>query len=169
LTSALPDARHQVTSYADVGCGSGDAVRSVTHGLRERGFQLRSAKGFDVSPHVARLAAEGGVEFANVDFAAAGGYRSRDAVHVVEHADPIGFIRALPGAARFWAARAARQSLNAAARDLFRGKVTDPASGVSRRRGGAQPSGVRGLRVVDYTYTLGFQAPSGRATAPRGS
>lgn len=169
LTSALPNAGRYVASYADVGCGSGDAVRSVAQGLRERGYQLQSVKGYDVSPHVARLAVDGNVQFANVDFAAAGEFTDLVTLFdVVEHVpDPIEFIRSVASRCSILGLHVPLDnSLNAAWRDLFRAKVADPGHLMFLDSAAAlNLLAFAGLRVVDYTYTLGFQAPSGRATA----
>ena len=56
-----------VRSLVDVGCGSGDAVKMLADSLRERGFDLAEAKGYDISPHVRQLE-RSGVEYVHGDF-----------------------------------------------------------------------------------------------------
>jgi len=42
----------KIGSYADVGCGSGEIVKSFSKILIENNHPLKNIKGFDVSPHV---------------------------------------------------------------------------------------------------------------------
>jgi SAM-dependent methyltransferase len=157
-----------VHSYADVGSGSGDAARLVAKGLREAGSPLVTAKGYDVSPHIRNLKSADGVDFVNADFANDG--EPVDLVtlfDVIEHVpDPSDFLKRIARRCRIVGLHIPLDdSVNAAFRDLFKYKVKDPGhitfmDGVSALNllAGA------GLRVLDYQYTMGFEAPSGRSS-----
>src|SRR5689334_1329751 len=60
-----------IRSYADVGCGSGDAVQLVARGLREDGCSLESVFGYDLDPRIRGLQ-KPGIEFVHGDFCASG-------------------------------------------------------------------------------------------------
>lgn len=154
----------KVTSYADVGCGAGALTAKIVSGLRDAGLDLETAAGYDVSPHVARLGHES-VRFVNVDF-----YRSGEPVDLVTLFDVVEHI---PAPVDFLS-RVARQckivglhipldnNWNAALRDLFWTKLSDPGHLIFLDAPGAlNLLATAGLRVVGYSYTFGFQAPSG--------
>jgi SAM-dependent methyltransferase len=155
-----------VHSYADVGSGSGDAARLVARGLRDAGAPLASAKGYDVSPHVQYLTPADGVEFVNADFGNDGEYVDLVTLFdVIEHVpEPAEFLRRVARRCRIIGLHIPLDdSINVAVRDLFKSKVKDPGhitfmDGVTALNllAGA------GLRVLDYQYTMSFDAPSGR-------
>lgn len=169
LRRTLSPADLRLESYVDVGAGSGDAARLVAAGLREAGYALVSARGYDVSPHVADLPPAGGVTFVHGDFAS-----SAEFVDLVTLFDVIEHV---PAPTEFLARVAQRSrvvglhiplddSLNVSLRDLFRLKVKNPGhltfmDGVSALNllAGA------GLRVLDYEYTMAFDAPSTKASS----
>lgn len=155
-------------SYVDIGCGSGDAVSLVAKGLRDAGYAITSVRGYDVSPHVTALAAVPDVEFVHGDFADAA--EPADLVtlfDVIEHVPaPAEFLRRVAQRSRIIGLHIPLDdSFNVNFRDLFRRKVKDPGhltfmDGVSALNllAGA------GLRVLDYEYTMAFDAPSGRTS-----
>jgi hypothetical protein len=161
-------AQTAVDSYADVGSGSGDAVRLVTTGLRAAGFAVTRAVGYDVSPHVATLVPADGVHFVHGDFTDATVFVDLVTLFdVVEHVpEPCEFLKKIGRRCDIVGLHIPLDdSLNAGLRDLFRAKVKDPGhltfmDGVAALNllAGA------GLRVLDYEYTMSFDAPSGRAS-----
>lgn len=153
-----------VTSYIDVGCGSGALTTKVASGLLDTGLGVKIAKGYDVSPHVTRLGHEW-VRFVNADFC-----RSDEQVDLVTLFDVVEHI---PAPADFLAQVARRckvlglhipldSNLNTALRNLFRSKLADPGHLLFLDTPSAlNLLAIAGLRVIDYRYTFGFQAPSG--------
>jgi hypothetical protein len=86
---------------------------------------------------------------------------------VIEHVPaPIDFVKAVAQRSRLIGLHIPLDdSWNAAARDLFRSKVKDPGHLIFVDVAGAlNVVALSGLRVLDYDYTFGFEAPSGRAT-----
>jgi len=67
LFKYLTDNKIAITSYADVGCGSGDIVKILGRELKQEFNSLQIIKGFDVSPHVEELN-DDLVEFSFGDF-----------------------------------------------------------------------------------------------------
>ena len=56
-----------ISSYADVGCGSGEIVKIIADSLREHYSGLIKVRGYDVSPHVKNIKHDG-VEYIQADF-----------------------------------------------------------------------------------------------------
>ncbi len=152
---------------ADVGCGSGAATIGVVSGLTALGFTVTEAVGYDVSPHVAALR-HPQVRFVHDDFVV--GERRFDLVtlfDVIEHVpDPVGFLRQVSQRARFVGLHIPLDdSLNCSARDLYRQALKDPGHLIALDTVSAlNLLAFAGLRVVDYEYVFGFQAPSGSPT-----
>jgi len=153
-----------IRSYADVGCGSGDLVRLVSGGLREAGFALNIAKGYDVSPHVAELQAEF-IEYVHGDFCQAD--EQVDLVtlfDVFEHVvSPIEFLKNVASHASMVVLHIPLDnSLNNALRDKFRHLLRQPGHLLFMDSAYALSfCSMAGLRVITYEYTFGFRAPSG--------
>lgn len=165
----LDPAQLRLESYVDVGSGSGDVAKLVADGLRRAGYPLTSARGYDVSPHIADVAPAAGVAFVHGDFAS-----SSEAVDlvtlfdVIEHVPaPIDFLKRVAQRCHIIGLHIPLDdSLNVNFRDLFRMKVKDPGhitfmdgvSALNLLAGG-------GLRVLNYEYTMAFDAPSGQASS----
>ena len=154
----------EIHSYADVGCGSGDIVRSVSKGLYNAGFKLDHVKGYDVSPHVAILQSDT-VQFVCGDFC-----RTDERIDLVtlfdvfEHVvNPLDFLRNIAERAKVVALHIPLDdSLNNALRDKYRNFLTKPGHLLFMDCVSAlNVCALAGLRVIDYRYTFGFRAPSG--------
>lgn len=168
LKRTIDPAQVRVESYVDVGSGSGDAARLVATGMREAGYPLVRARGYDVSPHIRSMAPADGVEFVHGDFTNADDRADLVTLFdVVEHVpEPSKFLKRVARRCRILGLHIPLDdSLNANFRDLFRAKVKDPGhltfmDGVSALNllAGA------GLRVLDYEYTMAFDAPSGQSS-----
>jgi len=156
-----------IRTLADVGCGSGAATIAVVADMVELGFELAEAVGYDISPHVASLR-HPRVRFVHEDFVASeGAYDLVTLFDVVEHVpDPIEFLRLVSRRARFVGLHLPLDdSLNCAARDLFRSSLRDPGHLIALDTAAAlNLLAFAGLRVVDYEYVLGFRAPSAAVT-----
>lgn len=155
----------EVRSCIDVGCGSGDVAAKLAAGLREHGFSLDSVKGYDVSPHVSEIRRPG-VRFVHADFSTSEEYADLVTLFdVVEHVPgPVEFLREV-------SARCALIGLhipldnnfNVALRNMFHAKLADPGHLLFLDTASAlNLPALAGLRVIDYSYTFSFQAPSWR-------
>jgi SAM-dependent methyltransferase len=168
LTRTVDVRRWPVSSYVDVGSGSGDAVRLVANGLKRAGAPLYRSLGYDVSPHVSELAPVDDVEFVHGDFTAIEDFVDLVTLFdVVEHVtEPAEFLKRIARRCHIVGLHLPLDnSFNAGFRDLFRTKVKDPGhitfmDGVTALN---LLSGA-GLRVLDYEYTMSFEAPSGRSS-----
>ena len=147
----------EVSSYIDVGCGSGALTTKVASGLLDAGLGVKVAKGYDVSPHVAGLEHEQ-VRFVSEDFC-----QSDEQADLVTLFDVLEHV---PAPAQFLDAVAQRSkvvglhipldnNLNSSVRDLFRAKLTDPGHLVFLDAPSAlNLLATSGLRVVDYDKGL---------------
>lgn len=153
-----------ITSYVDVGCGSGDLVRLVSGGLRDAGFALGVARGYDVSPHVAELEADS-IEYIHADFST-----TKEHVDLVtlfdvfEHvAGPVEFLKNVASHTNIIALHIPLDnSLNNALRNRYRNLLRQPGHLVFLDATSAlNLCSYAGLTVVTYEYTFGFRAPSG--------
>lgn len=157
-----------ITSYVDVGCGSGDIVKIVADSLRESGFNLVTVKAYDVSPHVKNISNEG-VEYVHGDFCESDEFADLVTLFdVFEHIpDPIGFLRLVSERCGVMGLHIPLDnSLNLAMRNQFRSKLQSPGHLIFMDAVFAlNILAMAGFRVVEYKYTFGFRAPSGRRTA----
>jgi len=153
-----------ITSYADVGCGSGDLVRQVSGGLREAGFALSVVRAYDVSPHVTELVADS-IEYVHADFCT-----TKEQVDLVtlfdvfEHvASPVEFLKNVASHTNIIVLHIPLDnSLNNALRDRYRRLLRQPGHLVFLDTVNAlNLCSYAGLTVVTYEYTFGFRAPSG--------
>ena len=172
FTRVFPPTEASIRSYVDVGCGSGQTTRLVASGLSAAGFSLKSSRGYDVSPHVLRIPVQSSdrtaVEFLHGDFT-----RSQEQADLVtlfdvfEHIpNPVDFVKQVAQRCRFVGLHIPLDhSLNVCLQDGFRAKLRNPGHLVFLDTAAAlNLLAFAGLRVRDYTYTLNFLAPSGRAT-----
>ncbi|MBK6646464.1 MAG: methyltransferase domain-containing protein [Anaerolineales bacterium] len=156
-----------INSFVDVGCGSGDVIRMIADSLKSNGFDSASFKGYDVSPHVLNIKNEG-IEYVMGDFCA-----SDEFVDVVtlfdvfEHVpDMVEFIKSVGQRCKVIGFHIPLDySFNFALRDKFRASLHNPGHLVFLDIASAlNLLAISGVRVVDYQYTFGFLAPSGRRT-----
>lgn len=156
--------RIAINSYIDVGCGSGDIVKTISASLRSSGFDLEVVKGYDVSPHIRNITHEG-IEFVHGDFS-----KSNESVDLVslfdvfEHIpDPISFIKEVSQRCNIIYFHIPLDfNVNNAIRDKFRSKLRSPGHLMFMDSVYAlNLLTLSGLRVIDYEYTFGFLAPSG--------
>ena len=154
----------EISSYVDVGCGSGQLVRLVADGLKDAGFGIAAVKGYDVSPHVSELRAES-VEYVHGDFCSTN--EQVDLVtlfDVLEHvACPVEFLKSVASRASMIGLNIPLDNtLNNALRDKFRYLLDQPGHLLFLDAVNAlNLCSLAGLRVVAYEYAFGFRAPSG--------
>lgn len=156
----------EIRTYADVGCGAGQNARLISAAIRKNN-PLDRAVGYDVSPHVKHIQAEG-VEFIQQDFC-----QSQERFDLVtlldvfEHVpDPLGFISAVSRRGNMLIFHIPLDDcLSNRLRSEFRKKIRNPGHLIFLNLTSAiNLMALSGLRVLDYDYTFAFQAPSGRAT-----
>lgn len=156
-----------IRSFIDVGCGSGRIVEIVADTFRSNGFNLLEVKGYDVSPHVQNIEAEG-VEYVNADFCESDEFVDLVTLFdVFEHIpDPIEFLKLVSQRCRIVALHIPLDdSLNNAIRNRFRSKLKNPGHLIFMDSIFAlNLLALAGLRVMDYEYTVGFLAPSGHSS-----
>jgi hypothetical protein len=154
-------------SYVDVGCLGGGVVEAVASGLRDRGHSLAAVKGYDVFPRVEDLKRPG-IEFVRGDFTTS--EEQADLVtlfDVLEHVlRPIEFLQAVADRCKYIGLHIPLDdSLANGLTDRFRSRLNHPGHLIYLNPASALSLMAHcGLRVVDYDYTLGFQAPSGSLT-----
>ncbi len=166
----LPFARYHklnIRSYADVGCGGGGTGARIARELRKEGHSLSSAICCDVFAGVESLVHEG-VDCVREDFCKSS--RQVDLVtlmDVVEHVPhPVGFLRDVSERCRFVVLHLPLDNnwVNALF-DRFRPRLSTPGHILLLDA----PSAISlmsfaGLSTMSYTYTHGYDAPSGSLT-----
>jgi SAM-dependent methyltransferase len=157
----------RVESYIDVGCGSGGVAAGISAGLRAAGQPLQVTKGYDVSPHVAGLQRPG-IEWVHGDFCQS--QEKADLVtlfDVMEHVpDPVQFMRGVAQRCQVLALHIPLDdSLGNALLDRYRVRLRYPGHLIFLNPATALTMlASAGLVVLDYKYTHGYMAPSGRAS-----
>ena len=155
----------RLSSYADVGCGSGGMMRGIAAGLCDDGHPLATPVGYEISPHGATLTGPD-ARFVHGDFLEIG-----ERAELVTLFDVIEHV---PAPAVFLAAVAEKcdliglhipldKTLANEIGDRFRTRLRYP--GHLSYWSTAEALTLltaAGLVVLDYDYTLGFRAPSGR-------
>lgn len=157
----------RVTSYIDVGCGSGHIVRIVADSLKARGFDLTKVKGYDVSPHVKNLS-DDEILFVHGDFCESNEFPDLVTLFdVFEHVtDPLRFLRLVSERCKIMGLHIPLDySFNTAIRNLFNSDLKDPGHLIFMDIVSAlNILTLAGLRIIEYRYTFSFLAPSGHST-----
>lgn len=154
-------------SYVDVGCLGGGVVEAVTRGLRRRGHPIVTARGYDVSPQTNERGPNA-VELVHGDFTTSD--ENVDLVtmfDVLEHVlQPIEFVRAVAEHCHYVGLHVPLDdSLVNGLLDRYRSRLDYPGHLLYLNPASALNLITHsGLRVVDYSYTFGFEAPSGSLT-----
>ena len=154
----------ELTSYADVGCGSGEIVKLLGKELKLKIKSLKVLKGFDVSPHVEKLSDEI-VDFSCEDFT-----KSTENFDLVTLNDVLEHI---PRTASFLSEVGKRAKLivmhipledclSVNMRNLQKRKIKDPGHLVFLNINSAlNLITTSGLNILDYEYSKGaIKAPS---------
>jgi hypothetical protein len=167
LLARYPDLLGKVQTYADVGCGDGTVFAAVLDRMLENGFQLRCAKGYEVSPlSDKKLLLPTFASIIRQDFIAGSEtYDLISLIDVVEHlVSPSDYLRAVSRRSNFALLHIPlddRLSVYLAQQWNFRlqniGHLSfwNPASALSMLTNSA-------LEPLACSFTPGFLAPSGR-------
>ena len=168
LLQSLPAAnRTWLQSYADVGCGGGGVATQVSDALIERGYPLRKSAGYDVSPHVRQLR-HPRVEFLMEDFCVTREHYSLVTLFdVIEHVpDPLGFLQALSTRCDFIALHIPLdKTLVNCFFDRFHHRLKSPGHlSLLDAPAAINLVTMAGITTLNYSYTHGYDAPSGTMT-----
>ena len=163
------DSRHLpvISSYADVGCGSGGVAQFLYEGMF-RGKQVQAAAAaYDISPHVLGLSRPH-VEFHMQDFCETDKHYSLVTLFdVVEHVpDPVGFLKSVSARCDFIGLHIPLdRSLANCLFDRFHHRLLYPGHlSILDAPQALNLVTMAGITPVDYSYTHGYSAPSGRLT-----
>ncbi|MBG6109790.1 SAM-dependent methyltransferase [Flavobacterium sp. CG_9.10] len=158
----------QLSSYADVGCGSGEIIKLLGMELKMNFQSLKTLKGFDVSPHVKKLN-DDNVEFLFQDFTKS--TEKFDLVtlnDVFEHVpNPISFLTEVGKRAKYVVMHIPLEDcLSVNVRNLQKKKIKDPGHLVFLNVNSAfNLITFSGLKIVDYDYSIdSINAPSNNTT-----
>lgn len=155
-----------VTSYADVGCGSGDVARSVSKGMNSAGFELLDAIGYEISPGINDIASDESIRFVCADFTQREG--SVDLVtlfDVFEHVlEPVSFLKKVSAKCKYIGLHIPLDNnLNNSIRDLYKHKLHAPGHLIFLDAPQALTMlAMAGIRVTNYNYTFNFNWPTGQ-------
>lgn len=171
LFSYLKDNKIQITSYADVGCGSGEIIKLLGKELKLNFESLHILKGFDVSPHVVNFEDEN-VEFSFQDFTKSN--EKFDLVtlnDVFEHVtNPISFLTEVGKRANYVVMHIPLEDcLSVNIRNLQKRKIKNPGHLVFLNLNSAlNLITYSGLKIVEFGYSLdSINAPSNNSTIPQ--
>ncbi|MFI1772208.1 methyltransferase domain-containing protein [Thalassobellus citreus] len=158
----------KLTSYADVGCGSGEVIKVLGKELKHKFNTLKTLKGFDISPHVKNLE-DDIITFSCEDF-----IKSNEKFDLVtlndvfEHIpNPISFLTKVGERAKLVVMHIPLEncfSINI--RNLQKNKIKNPGHLVFLDINSAiNLITYSGLQIIDYEYSKGaIKAPSNNKT-----
>jgi SAM-dependent methyltransferase len=168
LFKYLDDNCIQLSSYADVGCGSGEIIKLLGKELKLNYQSLCVLKGFDVSPHVKKLN-DTTIEFVFQDFTKLN--EKFDLVtlnDVFEHVPmPVSFLTEVGKRAKYIVMHIPLEDcLSVNIRNLQKNKIKNPGHLVFLNINSAINLITHsGLKIVDYEYSLeSIHAPSNNNT-----
>ena len=153
-----------INSFADIGCGSGGVTIAMKNQLEAEGFKMGRVEGFDISPHLSLIQADG-IDFKIGDFAEIG--TPTDFVtltDVFEHVtNPVEFIGKIAEKARVIAFHIPLDDcLSVNFRNLQRQKIQNPGHLIFLNTNSAlNLITFSGLQILDFDYSLEtLSAPS---------
>ena len=168
LFSYLKENSIQLSSYADVGCGSGEIIRLLGKELKLNFKTLEVLKGFDVSPHVEKL------ENDDIDFLWQDFTKSNEKFDLVtlndvfEHViNPISFLTEVGKRAKYVVMHIPLEDcLSVNIRNLQKRKIVDPGHLIFLNINSAiNLITFSGMKIVHYQYSVeSINAPSNNFT-----
>jgi SAM-dependent methyltransferase len=168
LFQYLKDNNIQISSYADVGCGSGEIIKLLGKELKLNFESLQFLKGFDVSPHVTKFNDEN-IEFSFQDFTKSD--EKFDLVtlnDVFEHViNPLVFLAEVGKKANIIVMHIPLEDcLSVNLRNLQKRKIKNPGHLVFLNINSAiNLITFSGLKIVDYEYSKdAINAPSNNSS-----
>jgi SAM-dependent methyltransferase len=168
LFKYLDDNSIELSSYADVGCGSGEIIKLLGKELKLNYQSLQVLKGFDVSPHVEKLK-DTTIDFVFQDFTKSN--EKFDLVtlnDVFEHVPmPISFLTEVGKRAKYIVMHIPLEDcLSVNIRNLQKNKIKNPGHLIFLNINSAINLITHsGLKIVDYEYSLeAIHAPSNNNT-----
>ncbi|WP_268035003.1 class I SAM-dependent methyltransferase [Algoriphagus sp. PAP.12] len=168
LSPFLRRQEYSIKSYSDVGCGAGGVLLGLSKKLCESGVKLECVSGYDVSPHVIQLQADG-VSFIHGDFVEIG--KDSDLItltDVFEHVpDPVNFIKNVSQKGNILAFHIPLDDcLSVNIRNLQREKIQNPGHLTFLDLTSAlNMITAAGLQILDYDFSLEtISAPSNNYT-----
>ena len=157
----------QLTSYADIGCGSGGVAEYIHAGLVHDGHAIDQAEAYDISPHVLSLVRTR-VRFYMADYCETEAHHSlTTCFDVLEHVpDPAGFLRSVAQRCDFVGLHLPLdRSLVNCLFDRFHHRLNYPGHlSILDAPAALNLVTMAGVTPLDYCYTHGYGAPSGRLT-----
>lgn len=158
----------QLSSYADVGCGSGEIIKLLGKDLKLNFQTLQIIKGFDVSPHVEKLK-DDHIDFLLQDFTKSN--EKFDLVtlnDVFEHVvNPISFLTEVGLRTKYVVMHIPLEDcLSVNIRNLQKRKIVNPGHLIFLNINSAiNLITYSGLKIVDYEYSIeSINAPSNNFT-----
>lgn len=156
LDPILQNEKISISSYADVGCGSGDVIKMMSKLLEDSSFNLKKKTGFDVSPHVDNIKIRD-ISFLKEDFCARmERYDLVTLTDVFEHVPaPVEFIRKIGELSKIVAFHIPLDDCWAVnIRNLQRSKIKNPGHLVFLDVNSAlNMISIAGLKILDFDYS----------------
>ena len=165
LTAWVEEEKIEIRSIVDVGCGTGDVLKTIVENLQKKNLPIDWAKGYDVSPHVVNIV-KGEIEFVHADFSTSPEFADLVTLFdVIEHVpNPIDYLKEVAKRCKYVGLNIPLDnSLNVALRNMFHSKIHNPGHIIFLDIVGALNTlAFSGLRVICYKYSFGFMASSAR-------
>lgn len=147
----------KITTYADIGCGSGEIVKLLGKEMKKKFSSLESVRGYDISPHVSKLKSND-VTFCFQDFTKSDDYFDIVTLNdVFEHVvNPARFLKEVGKRAKYVAMHIPLEDcFSVNYRNFQRKKIKNPGHLIFLNINSAiNLITFSGLKIVDYGYSF---------------